>query len=143
MTYQIVSEKRTKNPGMIMMPEDVFLLLKRYRDAKKEQFIVITLNDSLEPISVSIATIGIVNRTIVHPREIFIRAIQDMATRIIVCHNHPSGTLEPSTEDKEITERLRSAGKILGIHVVDHIIFSKRGFKSLGREGYFKAEEEQ
>jgi len=142
MTYQIVSERRKSNLGAIKTPDDVYnKLLKRYRNEPKEQFIVITLNGTHEPISVSIASIGLVNRTIIHPREVFCRAIQDMATAILVCHNHPSGSLQPSDEDTEITERLCKAGHLLGIHVLDHIIFSKKDFLSLRKEGYFKPEE--
>ena len=140
MTYQIVSERRKNNPGAVRTPDDAFNLVKRYGKEQKEHFIVITLNDVHEPISVSIATIGLVNRTIVHPREVFVRAIQDMATAIVVCHNHPSGSLKASDADNEITEMLCEAGKLLGIQVLDHIIFSEAGFRSLRKEGclYFK-----
>jgi DNA repair protein RadC len=100
--------------------------------------ILITLNGSHEPISVSIVSIGLVNKTVVHPREVFIRAIRDMASAIVICHNHPSGSLKASNEDNEITERILAAGKILGINVLDHIIFSKTGFISLRMEDYFK-----
>jgi DNA repair protein RadC len=143
MTYQIVSERRASNPGKIKTPEDTFNLVKRYQNEQREQFIVITLNRAHEPISVSIASIGTANNTIVHPREVFVRAIQDMASAIIVCHNHPSGMLKPSREDKEITERLCSAGKILGIFVLDHVIFSQNGFKSLREEGLIKDIEDE
>jgi DNA repair protein RadC len=143
MTYQIVSERQAYNPGRIKKPEDIFNLLKRYQNSQKEMFIVITLTNAHEPISVSIASIGTVNNTLVHPREVYVRAIHDMASAIIFCHNHPSGNLEPSVEDKEITERLCHAGKILGIFVVDHILFSKNGFKSFREEGIIKTIEEK
>jgi DNA repair protein RadC len=137
MTYQIVSERRRKNnPGTIKNPSDAYDLLKRYRKEQKEQFIVITLNCAHEPISVCLVSIGLVNHTIVHPREVFNRAIRDMATAIIVCHKHPSGCLEASPEDMEITEWLKKAGKLLGITVLDHIIISKFGYASLRVEGY-------
>jgi len=137
MVYQIVSERRINNPGAVKKPNDVYDLIKRYGNAQKEQFIVITLNGAYIPISVSIVSIGLVNKTIVHPREVFVRAIQDMATAIIVCHNHPSGLLEPSPEDKEITEWICKAGELLGINVIDHIIFSRFGYASLRAKGYF------
>jgi DNA repair protein RadC len=143
MTYQIVSEKYVGNPGRIKEPQDIFNLVKRYQDEQREQFIVITLNKAHEPISVYIASIGTVSNTLVHPREVFVRAIQDMASEIILCHNHPTGSLEPSPEDKEVTERLCSAGKIIGIYVLDHIIFSKIGFKSLRKEGIIKTIEDK
>ena len=143
MFYQIVSERRRSNPGTVMKPSDAYNLLKRYWKAQKEHFIVITLNGAHEPISLSIVSIGLVNRTIVHPREVFIRAIQDMASGIIICHNHPSGSLEASPEDKDITDRICKAGELLGIKVLDHIIFSKHGYASLRIEGYLKLPNEK
>jgi len=142
MTYQIVSERHKINQGAVTTPSDIYNLVKRYRNAPKEQFIVITLNGAHEPISVSITSIGLVNTTIVHPREVFIRAIQDMASAIVICHNHPSGSLKASDEDHAITKRICDAGELLGIHVLDHIIFSKTGFISLRTEGFFKAKGE-
>ncbi len=76
-----------------------------------------------------------VNRTIVHPREIFSEAVADRACAIFVAHNHPSGRLEPSPEDKEITERLKAAGDILGIPLIDHIVFSHEAFTSMVETG--------
>ena len=137
MTYEIVSKRRNNSPNPIYSPEDAYCLLKHFYSAKKEHFIVITLNGSHLPITVSIISIGIANRTIVHPREVFIKAIEDRAIAIIVCHNHPSGSLKPSPEDNEITERLYEAGKVIGINVLDHIIFSRNGYASLRKEGYF------
>ena len=143
MTYQIVSERQIKNTCKVITSDDAYELVKRYRDAEKEHFIVITLNNNHNPVSVAIASIGLVNKTIVHPREIFIRAIQDMATAIIVCHNHPSGSLAVSPEDIEITDRLCEAGKIIGINVIDHLIISKNGYVSMCKQGYLKATEEK
>jgi DNA repair protein RadC len=138
MVYEIVSARRKKNPGTVTTPDDAYNLLKRYRNAQQEQFIVITLNGAHKPISVSLASIGLVNRAIVHPREVFIRAIKDNASAVILCHNHPSGFLKPSPEDNEITDRMCDAGELIGIRVIDHIIFSKNGYASLRKEGYFK-----
>jgi DNA repair protein RadC len=136
MTYEIITKRKKSNPAPIKSPQDAFDLVRRYRDFQQEQFIVITLDGGHKPIKVSIASIGLVNKTIVHPREVFVRAIQDMASAIIVCHNHPSGSLLVSPEDNEITDRICSAGELLGIHVLDHIIISKSGFISLRKEGY-------
>ena len=138
MVYEIVSKRKKKDHAPVTTPDDAYNLLKRYRNLKQEQFIVITLNGAHNPISVSIVSIGLVNSTVVHPREVFIRAIQDNASAIIICHNHPSGSLEPSTEDNDITERMCEAGELIGIKVIDHIIFSKNGYASLRRDGYFK-----
>jgi DNA repair protein RadC len=141
MVYEIVSKRRIKNPVPVFNHEDAYNLIKRYQNLPKEQLILITLNGTHKPISVSIVSIGIVNRTIVHPREIFIRAIQDKASAIIICHNHPSGSLNASQEDNEITDRICDAGELLGIRVLDHIIFSENGYASLRKDGYFKTRE--
>jgi DNA repair protein RadC len=138
MTYEIISKRRKKNPAPVRTPDDAYNLIKRYRNLQQEHFIVITLNGAHEPITVSIASIGLINRLIIHPREVFIRAIRDMAAAIIVCHNHPSGSLIASPEDNAITETVCNAVELLGIHVLDHIIFSKRGFASMQREEYYK-----
>jgi DNA repair protein RadC len=138
MAYEIISKRRKNNTAPVRTPDDAFNLIRRYRDFRQEQFIVITLNGAHEPISVSIASIGIVNRTIVHPREVFVRAIKDMASAVIISHNHPSGSLKVSPEDNEITDRLTQAGELIGINVLDHIIFSKTGYTSLRKEGHFK-----
>jgi DNA repair protein RadC len=74
--------------------------------------------------------VGLINKTPVHPREVFAEAITDRASAIIIAHNHPSGTVEPGKEDLEITRQLKSAGKILGIRLLDHIIFNRNGYYS-------------
>jgi DNA repair protein RadC len=136
---------RTKknHQGAISTPDDVYNIIKRYGNAPQEQFLVLTLNSAHEPISIGIATLGLVDRTIIHPREVFIRAIQDMASAVVICHNHPAGSLNPSSEDEEMTIKMREAGEVIGIQVIDHIIFSKNGFISLRKEGYFEPKEDQ
>jgi len=135
MTYEIVSERKARYPVKITASSIAYGALKRYAGGKQEQFITMTLNGAHEVISVSIVTIGILNRTVVHPREVFYRAIKDSAAAVIIAHNHPSGQLEPSDEDRSITRRLTDAGEIIGIPILDHIIFTRRGymsFKDLG-----------
>ena len=73
---------------------------------------------------------GTLNYNIVHPREVFEPAVKHLAASIILAHNHPSGTLEPSPEDLALNKRLVEAGKILGIQILDHIIVTKTGFSS-------------
>ncbi|HKL85499.1 MAG TPA: DNA repair protein RadC [Treponemataceae bacterium] len=109
---------------------DVFPLIQHYADRKQEQFLCVSLNGAHEVLGIRVVSIGILNKTIVHPREVFGDPITDRAAAIIVCHNHPSGQLEPSEEDKNITRRLSNAGEILGISLLDHLIISPRG-------GYF------
>jgi len=139
--YEIISKRSKKNQSLVKSPDDAYELLKPYRNEQKEHFILITLNATYKPISVSIVSIGIIDRTLVQPREVFIRALQDNASKIIISHNHPSGFLKPSEEDNEVMERMCDAGEIIGIRVIDHIIFSKNGYASLRKNGYFKTRE--
>jgi len=91
----------------------------------KEHFIALYLNARNQCKYAEVVSIGTINSNLVHPREVFYPAIKKLATAIIVLHNHPSGGMEPSGADIELTKRLKHAGKILGIEVLDHIIFSK------------------
>ena len=113
---------------------DAYDILRHYGDRRQEHFIAITLNGALEVVHTNVVSIGLVNRTLVHPREVFIEAIKHMGTSVILAHNHPSGSLEPSNEDIELTDRLKKAGQILGIEVVDHLIFTDENYYSM-REG--------
>jgi len=98
--------------------------------------LAVTLNGAHEVIKVHHITKGLVNRTVVHPRECFCPAIKDYASSVAFVHNHPSGNLSPSGEDQNITDRLCMAGSILGFNVVDHIIVGpKGGLFSFRREG--------
>jgi len=119
----------------IKHPSDIFTLVRHYADRKQEQFISLSLNGAHEVLSVRIVTIGLVNKTIVHPREVFADIIQDRAAAFCVAHNHPSGQLVSSLEDEEITSRLSASAHILGLHFVDHIIFSQTGWWSFKENG--------
>ena len=112
-------------PSPIDGPSAVFALLKAHCFDKQESFFVATLNGAHRPIEVHTVTTGLLNRTIVHPREVFRCAILDNSAAIIVAHNHPSGLTEPSSEDREITARLKEAGHIIGIEVLDHLILGR------------------
>ena len=89
---------------------------------RKEYFVVLTLDGANQLIKKHVISIGTTNKTLTSPRDVFYPAIKDMATAIIVVHNHPSGKCEPSREDKEVTKRLVESGTILGIQVLDHVI---------------------
>jgi DNA repair protein RadC len=119
----------------IKQPADIFTLIRHYADRKQERFISLSLNGAHEVLAVRIVTIGLVNKTIVHPREVFADIIQDRAAAFCVAHNHPSGQLESSPEDEEITKRLQAAAKILGLHFVDHLIFSETKWWSFREHG--------
>ena len=136
MTYQIISERKLKRNIKIVNSDKAYGVVKRYAGAKQEYFILLTLNGARNVISVSIVTIGLANKTIIHSREIFSKAISDNATSIIVCHNHPSGEVMPSDEDLQLTKDIYLAGEIIGIPLIDHIIISKKGYKSLKKEGF-------
>jgi len=119
----------------IKKPIDIFTLVRHYADRKQERFISLSLNGAHEVLAVRIVTIGLVNKTIVHPREVFADLIQDRAAAFCVAHNHPSGQLVSSPEDDDITERLQAAAQILGLHFIDHIIFSETAWWSFRENG--------
>jgi len=114
----------------ITHPGDAYPLIRHYADRMQEHFIRISLNGAHEVLSIGVVSIGLVNRTIVHPREVFADPIRERATAVLVAHNHPSGNLLPSREDRDITRRLKESGSILGINVLDHIIFSETSYYS-------------
>ena len=107
---------------IIDSPEKAVEQLTNIRDKKQEYFVCLTLDGANRLIAKRVISIGTLTASLVHPREVFADAITDRAASIIVAHNHPSGNLEASNADKEVTERLRSVGKLLGIVVLDHII---------------------
>jgi DNA repair protein RadC len=119
----------------IHCPTDIFTMVRHYADRKQERFISISLNGAHEVIAVRVVTVGLVNRTIVHPREVFADPISDRSCAICVCHNHPSGDLFPSPEDDEVTYNLEKAAGLLGIKFLDHLIFSPAAFFSYRQAG--------
>jgi len=135
--YELVSERHAP-PYKVSRPQDIYAALARYARARNERFFAITLNGAHEIIKIHIVSIGLVNRTVVHPREVFITAIKDNATALIVAHNHPSGHLDPSPEDREITDRLYQAAGIVGLSLLDHLIFSRSGYYSFVEHGFLE-----
>ena len=113
---------------------DVIPLIEEYRHVKQEHFLSLTLDGSGCLIQRRIITIGTLNASLVHPREVFAPAIEERAASIIVAHNHPSGSVEPSQEDHNVTRRLRQSGELLGIPLLDHIIISSAGEVSFKEE---------
>ncbi len=114
---------------------DVVKLVEELKERKQEYFLTLTLDGASNLIQKRTVFIGTLNQSLVHPREVFADAITDRAAAIIFVHNHPSGNLTPSKEDKLITERLIKVGNIVGINVLDHIIISKNGHFSFKAEG--------
>jgi DNA repair protein RadC len=112
-------------PGVVS-PVDVFNQLEEVRNSDKENFVVLFLNTQNGIIGKDIVSIGTLNTSLVHPREVFRTAIVKNCASIIVAHNHPSGSLEPSSEDLAVTQRLKESGKLLGIELLDHVIDKKK-----------------
>ena len=128
-----VMEDRVK----IRSPQDVASLLKEeLRYLQKEHFIVLFLNTKNFVIGQETLSMGSLNASIVHPREVFRAAIKRSSASIVCAHNHPSGDPTPSAEDIELTQRLVEAGKLIGIEVLDHLVIGDSGFVSLKEKGY-------
>jgi len=121
---------------VIKCPKDVSgLLMEQMRYLDKEHFQVILLNTKNMVLGVELVSVGSLNTSIVHPREIFKRPIQTSAAAIILVHNHPSGDPTPSREDIQVTKRLQEAGQLLGINVLDHIVIGDNQFLSFREKG--------
>jgi DNA repair protein RadC len=119
----------------VSSPRDLWPLVSHWADRKQERFICCSLNGAHEVIALRVVSVGLVNRTVVHPREVYADPITDRACAVIVAHNHPSGRLEPSPEDREITTRLKEAGDTLGLVLLDHVVFSREGYFSFVEHG--------
>lgn len=113
-----------RKTAKIYSPKDILPLVGHLSTKTQEHLIVVALDGSYEVLSNRIISIGSANRVEVHPREVFAEAISDRAAAVVLAHNHPSKSLEPSKEDIAATQRVLKAGKILGIALLDHIIFS-------------------
>lgn len=113
---------------IIDSPEKAVEQLSDIRDKKQEHFVVMTLDGANRLIAKRIITIGTLNASLVHPREVFADAITDRAASIIVAHNHPSGSLIASKSDLDITKRIDESGKLLGIKLLDHFIITKTSY---------------
>lgn len=126
--------------AVIRSPQDGRDIINRVLDMENlpnEHFVMMTLSTKNHVIGVHTIFIGSLNASIVHPREVFQRALLNNAASIIVAHNHPSGDPTPSKEDIEVTKRLGEAGKIMGIEVLDHLIIGDYGkYVSLKEKGY-------
>jgi len=127
---------KDKQSQLLLTPKDVWEALVDLRDLKKEHFVIFFLDARNQEIRREIISMGTLSASLIHPREVFEPAVRNLAAQIIVAHNHPSGSLEPSNEDISVTKRLHEAGKILGIELTDHIIVAKGGYTSLTERGY-------
>ena len=119
----------------VRQPSDAFEYLKFMALQPEENLMVLCLNTKNRIIESKIVSVGSLNSSIVHPREVFKQAIRVHAASIIIAHNHPSGDPTPSVEDTTITNRLKECGKIIGIELLDHIIIGDGTFVSLKEKG--------
>jgi DNA repair protein RadC len=120
-----------KKTAILLSPKDVWERMEDVRSSKKEHFVVFYLDSRSQEIQREVISIGTLNESLVHPREVFEPAIKNSTASIILSHNHPSGDTEPSEADIEITKKLIHAGKILDINIVDHVIVTSKSFLSI------------
>jgi DNA repair protein RadC len=124
-------ERNPTGAKIIRTANDVYEYSKNMWDLPKEHLRGIYLNSHYKVIHDEVISIGTIDANIIHPREVFRPALEYAAAAVILVHNHPSGNLEPSSDDLAVTEQLIAAGKLLGIDMIDHVIVSHQGFKSI------------
>lgn len=131
-----LGDERLRASDRFTTPEQVF---RHYRskleDLKKERFLVLLLDGKNRVIREVEISVGSLNQSLVHPREVFNPAVRESAAAIILVHNHPTGDPTPSREDIEITRRLKEAGELMGIRILDHVIIGINQFVSLVDKG--------
>ncbi len=135
---QVIHDGSAPYPDPVRGSYDVYAML-RDEAARwdREHFVTIMLDNKHHVIGIEDVSIGSLSASIVHPREIFKGLILANAAAFLVAHNHPSGSPTPSTEDIEITRRLRQAAEIIGIRFLDHIVIGRGGFVSFLDDGYW------
>ena len=139
-TVYVAELKRRKYRGKhapeVSTPQDAFTFLKpRVQDWNREHFLAVLLDARNRIIGIETVSIGSLTASIVHPREVFRPALIASAASVVLGHNHPSGDPEPSPEDLAVTKRLADAGNLLGIEVLDHIVFTRSAHVSLKGQG--------
>jgi DNA repair protein RadC len=122
----------------IICAKDILPLVSDIAGKTQEHFVCISLNGANEVIKTRVVTIGLLDKSPIHPREVFADVIADRAASVILAHNHPSGELSPSEADLKIHRQLMEAGQILGIRVLDHVIVTRKGFCSFRESGILK-----
>jgi len=134
--FELARRHLLKEKTVIREAKDVLPYVQGVRSKKQEHFVCVSLNGANEVIECRVVTVGLLNTNQVHPREVFADPITDRAAAVVVAHNHPSGVLKASPEDIALTKRLVKAGELLGIHVLDHLIVTQKGYLSLKHEGH-------
>jgi DNA repair protein RadC len=134
--------RRIKPDGVkIGAPADVLPLIRHYAARKQEYLLSVSINGANEVINIRVVSIGLIDRSHAHPREVFADVLSDRASGIIIAHNHPAGNLEPSHADTQITQQLKQAGDIIGIPLLDHIIFNGNAYYSFLEEGLLQSKD--
>jgi DNA repair protein RadC len=134
---RILASDPEETPTVRTPQEAARLLLGEMSYLDREQFRVMNLNARNQVLAVDIVSIGSLSSSPVHPREVFKLSLKRSAASVILFHNHPSGDTNPSGADVEVTRRLKEAGKILGIEVLDHLIIGYNNFLSMKESGFF------
>lgn len=124
-----------KNVSLVSS-RDILPYLKFIRSKKQEYFVCLSLDSGRQLIKRRVVTIGLLDLSLAHPREVFSGPLKDRAASIIIAHNHPSGIIQPSKQDIQTTQQLIAAGQLLGIGVWDHIIVTKTDHFSFKDEGF-------
>jgi DNA repair protein RadC len=123
-------------PPAVSGPGDVYAVTASLREERREHFVGIYLNTRNRILAAETISVGTLNASLVHPREVFAPALRLSAATVVVAHNHPSGETDPSEDDLAITRRLVDAGDLLGISLLDHVIVGRRGYTSLKELGH-------
>ena len=133
--FELARRHLLKDTVKITVAQDILPLVADIAGKQQEYFVCISLNGANEVIEKRVVTIGLLDQSPVHPREVFADVIADRAAAVIFAHNHPSGELRPSTADLRMHEQLTEAGKILGLRVLDHVIVTRKGHYSFQEAG--------
>ncbi len=135
--YEFGRRRNLHNNALIRTPSDIVPFVRNYSIYPQEHFLCISLNGGHEILEIRVVSVGTVNKALVHPREVFCEALKNNAAAVIVAHNHPSGNCEPSREDIETTEVLLKCSRLLGVELLDHVIFDKNSYYSFMEHGLF------
>lgn len=122
--------RNSHNLALVKHPSDIVPFVRAYSMFPQEHFICICLNGAHEIMNMKVVSVGTVDQTLVHPRDVFCQALKENAAAVIVAHNHPSGNCSPSREDVETTEILLKGASLLGLELLDHVIFDKSSYFS-------------
>lgn len=136
--FELARRHLLKETVKITVAQDIISLVADIAGKQQEHFVCISLNGANEVIEKRIVTIGLLDKSPVHPREVFADVIADRAAAVIFAHNHPSGELQPSEADLRTHQQLTEAGKILGLRVLDHIIVTRKGHYSFQEAGLIR-----